>query len=602
MDTATGPSRIEMLAVADAVAREKGIQREEVLEAMEQAIQKAGRTKYGAEHDIRVNIDRKTGHINLMRYREVVDEIEDEHTQLTVDEAKREKDDAVVGDFLTDELPPIDFGRIAAQTAKQVIVQKVRDAERERQFEEYKDRAGEIVNGLVKRVEYGNVTVDLGRSEAVMRRDETIPRESFRTGDRVRTYIYDVRRENRGPQVFLSRNKPEFMIGLFAQEVPEIYDGIIEIRAAARDPGSRAKIAVISNDSSIDPVGACVGMRGSRVQAVVGELQGEKIDIIPWSEDPATFVVNALAPAEVAKVVLDEDTHKIEVVVPTDQLSLAIGRRGQNVRLATILTGWDIDILTEEEESERRQEDFNRNSQMFVAALDVEDVIAHLLVTEGFTSVEEVAYVPVDDLNGIEGFSPDLSEELQSRGRSWLEKRDAELDTERRKLGVTDELTELGVLPVEFLVRVGAAGIRTLDDLADLTGDELRFMLMEAETEVKVEDLANMEGPSLGKLLGPSPLNAEEADAIIMAARKHWFPDDEEPAGSDNAGSDNAGTDNAGTDNADGANGAADAATDTGLAAETANPDQTEEAVSDPTADTNPAGEKTSDEGGGAAS
>ncbi|MBT3399623.1 MAG: transcription termination/antitermination protein NusA, partial [Rhodospirillaceae bacterium] len=346
-----GPSRIEMLAVADAVAREKGIEREEVITAMEQAIQKAGRNKYGPEHDIRAIIDRDGGHISLSRHREVVEEVEDENTQLTVDQAQAEKTDAKVGDFLIDELPPIDFGRIAAQTAKQVIVQRVRDAERERQFEEYKDRMGEVVNGLVKRVEYGNVTVDLGRAEGVMRRDEALPRENHRPGDRIRAYIYDVRREPRGPQIFLTRTRPELMKALFAQEVPEIYDGIIEIRAAARDPGSRAKIAVISRDASIDPVGACVGMRGSRVQAVVGELQGEKIDIIPWSDDPATFVVNALAPAEVTKVVLDEDANKIEVVVPDEQLSLAIGRRGQNVRLASMLSGWDIDILTEEEES-----------------------------------------------------------------------------------------------------------------------------------------------------------------------------------------------------------------------------------------------------------
>ena len=399
-----GPSRIEMLAVADAVARDKGIEREEVLEAMEQAIQKAGRSKYGTEHDIRVSIGRDTGHISMARYREVVEEVEDENTQLTIDQAQAEKDNVAIGDFLIDDLPPIDFGRIAAQTAKQVIVQRVRDAERERQFEEYKDRAGEIVNGLVKRVEYGNVTVDLGRGEAVLRRDESLPRENFRTGDRVRAYIYDVRREARGPQIFLTRTRPEFMKALFAQEVPEIYDSIIEIRSAARDPGSRAKIAVISKDASIDPVGACVGMRGSRVQAVVGELQGEKIDIIPWSSDTATFVVNALAPAEVTKVVIDEEANKIEVVVPDEQLSLAIGRRGQNVRLASILSGWDIDILTEEEESQRRQEEFNLRSQIFIEALDIEDVIAHLMVTEGFASVEEVAFVPVSDLSVIEGF------------------------------------------------------------------------------------------------------------------------------------------------------------------------------------------------------
>ena len=356
-DTAT-MNRPELLQVADAVARDKNIDRLEVLEAMEQAIQKAGRAKYGAEHDIRARIDPKTGDIHLARYLEVVEEIEDEHTQLTVEQARRKKADAEAGEFLVEDLPPIDFGRISAQTAKQVIVQKVREAERRRQFIEYKDRIGEIVNGIVKRLEYGNLIVDLGRAEALLRRDEMIPRESYQTGDRIRAYIYDVREEPRGPQIFLSRTRNDYMAKLFAQEVPEIYDGIIEIKSVARDPGSRAKIAVLSNDSSIDPVGACVGMRGSRVQAVVGELQGEKIDIIQWSPDPATFIVNGLAPAEVTKVVLDEEARRIQVVVPDDQLSLAIGRRGQNVRLASQLTGWDIDILTEADESERRVEEF----------------------------------------------------------------------------------------------------------------------------------------------------------------------------------------------------------------------------------------------------
>jgi N utilization substance protein A len=515
-----------MLAVADAVARDKGIEREEVLEAMEQAIQKAGRSKYGPEHDIRVTIARDTGHISLARYREVVEEVEDEHTQLTVDQAQLEKTDAAIGDFLIDELPPIDFGRIAAQTAKQVIVQRVRDAERERQYEEYKDRAGEIVNGLVKRVEYGNVTVDLGRGEAILRRDESLPREHFRTGDRVRAYIYDVRREPRGPQIFLTRTRPEFMKALFAQEVPEIYDSIIEIRSAARDPGSRAKIAVISKDGSIDPVGACVGMRGSRVQAVVGELQGEKIDIIPWSPDTATFVVNALAPAEVTKVVLDEDAHKIEVVVPDEQLSLAIGRRGQNVRLASMLSGWDIDILTEEEESRRRQEEFNMRSQMFIEALDVEDVIAHLLVTEGFASVEEVGFVPLDDLSTIEGFDDDISEELQARARTWLEERDTALDVERKKLGVEDAVIAMQRLPLAQVVLLGRKGTRTVDDIAGLTPDELRFLLMDIETEVKVDDLWEMSESDVSRLVRHSPLHADDANAIIMAARQLIYGDD----------------------------------------------------------------------------
>ena len=465
--------KTELLQVADAVAREKAIDREQVLEAMEQAIQKAGRSKYGQEHDIRAIIDRRSGEISLARYIEVVEDIENEVTQVTLDEAHQRKSDAVIGEFIVDSLPPIDFGRIAAQTAKQVIVQKVREAERERQYEEFKDRAGEVVNGLVKRIEFGNVTVDLGRGEAVLRREELLPRESFRRGDRVRAYIYDVRREMRGPQIFLSRAHPTFMTKLFVQEVPEIYDGIIDIKSVARDPGSRAKIAVLSHDSGIDPVGACVGMRGSRVQAVVAELQGEKIDIIPWSMDPATFVVNALAPAEVAKVVLDEDAGKIEVVVPDEQLSLAIGRRGQNVRLASMLTGWEIDILTEEEESERRQQERRERSERFMAALDVDDVLAHLLVTEGFTSVEEVAYVPLEDLVIIEGFEEEIAQELQLRARDFLEAESKRLAEERRVLGIEDALAAVDGLTDAMLVTLGEREIKTLEDFADLAGDEL---------------------------------------------------------------------------------------------------------------------------------
>src|SRR5881398_2077024 len=433
METTTF-ARPELLQVADT------IDRDEVLEAMEQAVQKAGRSKYGQEYDIRAEIDRRSGEIRLLRFREVADPVENEATQIPLEAAKRLNAEAEIGDFITDPLPPIDFGRIAAQTAKQVIVQKVRDAERKRQYNEFKDRVGEIVNGLVKRVEFGNIVVDLGRAEAMLRRDELLPRESFRQGERVRAYIYDVREETRGPQIFLSRTHPQFMANLFAQEVPEIYDGIIEIKSVARDPGSRAKIAVISRDSGIDPVGACVGMRGSRVQAVVGELQGEKIDIVPWSPDPATFVVNALAPAEVAKVVMDEEQRRVEVVVPDDQLSLAIGRRGQNVRLASQLTGWDIDILTEAEESERRTEEFRTRSQLFIDALDIDEVIAHLLVTEGFGSLEEVAFVPVEELSEIEGFDIDVATELQDRARQALERRDSEYQERYQALGVSDEL------------------------------------------------------------------------------------------------------------------------------------------------------------------
>lgn len=498
--------KTELLQVAEAVAREKSIERDEVLEAMEQAISKAGRAKYGHEHDIRAEIDRKTGEVRLRRYREVADEIENEFTQIETRDAKVANADIEVGEFVIEDLPPIDLGRIAAQTAKQVIVQKVREAERKRQFQEYKDRIGEVVNGIVKRNEFGNVSVDLGRAEAFMRRDEALPRESFRTGDRVRAYIYDVREEQRGPQIFLSRSHPQFMAKLFSQEVPEIYDSIIELKSVARDPGSRAKIAVISHDSSIDPVGACVGMRGSRVQAVVSELQGEKIDIIPWSPDTATFVVNALAPAEVSKVVLDEEQNRIEVVVPDEQLSLAIGRRGQNVRLASMLTGWDIDIMTEEEESRRRQENMRARSQMFMDALDVDDVIAHLLVAEGFVSIEQVGFVPVDELSDIEGFDEDVAEELRARARTHLENVAQVNEARRRELEVSDDLVALPGLSAARLVKLGENEVKTLDDLGDLASDELIEML---------GDLA----PSL-----------EEANNIIMAARAHWFDDDEEAA------------------------------------------------------------------------
>jgi len=496
---------IELLQVADQVAREKNIDREEVVEAMEQAIQKAGRSKYGHEHDIRATIDRRTGEISLKRYREVVDPVENEATQIAIDDARREKADAAAGDFLIDDLPPIDFGRIPAQMAKQVIVQKVREAERQRQYREYKDRVGEVVNGIVKRVEYGNVTVELGKAEAVLRRDETLPREHFKNGDRVRAYIYDVREEPRGPQIFLSRTHPQFMAKLFMQEVPEIYDGIITIKSVARDPGSRAKIGVVSRDSSIDPVGACVGMRGSRVQAVVGELQGEKIDIIPWSGDPATFVVNALAPAEVTKVVLDETNHRIEVVVPDDQLSQAIGRRGQNVRLASMLTGWDIDILTEAEESERRTEETKTRSALFIEALDVDDVIAHLLVAEGFASVEEIAGTEIEELANIEGFDEDVATELRDRALLYLEQRDAQFSEERRALGVEDDVAAVGGLSPAMLVALGQKGVRTLDDLGDLATDELL------------------------EIVGKDALTPETAEQVIMAARAHWFEGEAAP-------------------------------------------------------------------------
>jgi len=504
---AVSANRLELLQIADAVAREKSIDKEVVFEAMEEAIQKAARSRYGSENEIRAEINRQTGEIALSRLLEVVEELENPSIHISLADARQRNPDAQVGDFLSESLPPFEYGRISSQTAKQVIVQKVRDAEREQQYQEYKNRIGEIVNGIVKRVEYGNAMVDLGRAEAIIRRDEIVPRETLRNGDRVRAYIYDVRREQRGPQIFLSRTHPQFMAKLFAQEVPEIYDGIIEIKAVARDPGSRAKIAVLSNDSSIDPVGACVGMRGSRVQAVVNELQGEKIDIIQWNPDPATFIVNALAPAEVVKVVLDEDTKRIEVVVPDEQLSLAIGRRGQNVRLASQLTGWTIDILTEAEESERRQQEFKQRTELFVEELDVEEMIAQLLVAEGFSRVEEVAYVPIDELASIEGFDEGIATELQQRALDILTAREAAAEDKRKELGVEDEVAAIEGLIPAMLVVLGENGVKTLDDLGDLATDEL----------VDPRD----------GILKDFDLSDEEGNAIIMAARAHWFEGEE---------------------------------------------------------------------------
>jgi N utilization substance protein A len=494
---------IEILQVADTLARDKGIDREQVIAAIEKSIQKAGRSKYGPDHDIRAHIDRKNGTIDLKRYREVreVEAIDNDFAQLTLEAARRIKQDAQIGEFLIDELPPLDFGRIAAQTAKQVIMQEVREAERKRQFEEFKSRVGEIINGTVKRVEYGNVTIDLGRAEALMRRDESIPREHFKVGDRIRGYIYDVREEVRGPQIFVSRTHPQFMAKLFAMEVPEIYEGVITIKGVARDPGSRAKIAVVSRDSGIDPVGACVGMRGSRVQAVVGELQGEKIDIVPWAGDTATFIVNALAPAKVAKVVLHEEKHRMDVVVAEEELSLAIGRRGQNVRLASMLTGWDIDILTEAEESERRAEEFRTRTSLFLAALDVDEVIAQLLVAEGFTRVEELAEANLSELNAIEGFTEDVSTELQTRAQNWLAAKANELKERQTELGLQDDLITLPGLSTDMILKLGENGVKSRDDLADLAGDELVEML------------------------GATVINLNDANALIMKAREHWFDD-----------------------------------------------------------------------------
>ncbi len=506
---AVSANRLELLQIADAVAREKSIEKEIVLEAMADAIQKAARSRYGLETNIRADINAKTGEIKLQRLMEVVEVVEEHPTQISLKDARVRNPEAQVGDFIAEPLPPMDFGRIAAQSAKQVIVQKVREAERDRQFDEYKDRIGEIVNGTVKRVEYGNVIVDLGRGEAIIRRDELIPRENYKYGDRVRAYVYDVRREQRGPQIFLSRTHPQFMSKLFTMEVPEIYDGIIELRSVARDPGSRAKIAVISNDSSIDPVGACVGMRGSRVQAVVGELQGEKIDIIPWSPDPASFIVNALQPAEVAKVVLDEEAERIEVVVPDEQLSLAIGRRGQNVRLASQLTGWDIDILTEQEESERRQKEFTERSELFMEALNVDEMVGQVLASEGFSSVEEVAYVDQDEIASIDGFDDDTANEIQSRAREYLERIEAEYDARRTELGVEDELRELPGITTAMMVAVGEDGVKTIEDFAGYAVDDLTGWKERKDGETQV-----FEG-----VFSNHGVSGAEAEEMIMTAR-----------------------------------------------------------------------------------
>ena len=523
--TGISANRLELLQIAEAVAREKSIDKEIVIEAIEEAIQKGARSRYGAEHDIRVHIDPKTGETTVKRVITVVADdanfgVETNEDGLEIpaaepvgirrlSDALRDDKTAEVGKTYEEILPPFEFGRVQTQMARQVVTGKVREAERERQHEEFKDRVGEVVNGTVKRVEYGNTVVDLGRGEGIMRRDQSIPRENFNIGDRIRCYIYDVRRETKGPQILLSRAHGGFMAKLFAQEVPEVYDGVIEIRAVARDPGSRAKMAVISNDSSIDPVGACVGMRGSRVQAVVAELQGEKIDIIQWSQDEATFIVNALAPAEVSKVVMDEEDERVEVVVPDEQLSLAIGRRGQNVRLASQLTGWQIDIMTESQESERRQREFSERTALFQEALDVDEVIAQLLVTEGFATVEDVAYVDNAEVAAIEGFDEDTAEEIQARARDFLEKEAAEYDNKRKALGVEDGLLEIDGVTLPMAVALGEGDVKTVEDLAGLIPDDLRGWFESREGE-RVREPGILESFSL---------DASDAEALIMKAR-----------------------------------------------------------------------------------
>ena len=508
--TGISANRLELLQIADAVAKEKSIDKKIVISAMEEAIQRAAASKYGSENRIKVEIDEETGSIKLMRLLEVVEEVTDNFREISLEEAKTKHPDAEIGGpEITEELPPIDFGRVAAQSAKQVIVQKVRDAERERHYEEFKDRVGEIISGVVKRVEYGSIVVDLGRAEAIIRKDDLLPREIYMPGDRVRAYIFDVRREMRGPQIFLSRTHSDFMANLFAQEVPEIYDGIIEIVGVARDPGSRAKIAVQSTDSSIDPVGACVGMRGSRVQAVVNELQGEKIDILSWTNDIADFVVKALQPSEVMKVVLYDEDQRLEVVVPEDQLSLAIGRRGQNVRLASELSGWDIDILTEDQESERRQKEFQERTTLFMESLDVDELLSQLLVTEGFTDIEELAFVEIEEIINIAGFDEETAQEIQARANDFLEKENIILEEKRKDLGVTDDLLELEGLNLKMIVKLGENDIKTLEDFAYCATDDL------------IGWYENIEGKKVHQtgILESFDLQHEEINTLIMQAR-----------------------------------------------------------------------------------
>ncbi|WP_425410393.1 transcription termination factor NusA [Hyphococcus sp.] len=507
--TAVSANKLELIQIADAVAREKSIDKSLVIEAMEDALARAARTRYGHETLVRAEINPKTGETRLWRLFEVVDEIENDQTQILVQDARHRNPEAEVGDFMSEPLPPIDFGRQAAMGAKQVITQKVREAERDRQYEDFKDRVGEIINGIIKRVEYGHVIVDLGKAEAIVRRDQQLPRENYRNGDRVRAYIMDVRREARGPQIFLSRSHPQFMAKLFEQEVPEVYDGVIEIKAVARDPGSRAKIGVFSNDSGIDPVGACVGMRGSRVQAVVNELGGEKIDIVPWNENDATFVVNALAPAEVTKVVLDEELQRIEVVVPDEQLSLAIGRRGQNVRLASQLSGYEIDIMTEEEESAKRQEEFRVRSELFMTGLDVDDMMAGLLVSEGFATIEEIAFVEIEELMEIDGLDEETAEELQARAKDFIEEENKKLDEKRKELGVADDITELDGLDLKMIVTLGENDVKSLEDLAGCATDDLTGWTERVDGERKHYD-----GILEGYKIAP-----DEAEDLIMRAR-----------------------------------------------------------------------------------
>jgi N utilization substance protein A len=487
----------ELLQISDAVAREKGLEKEKILEAMEGAIQKAAKSKYGHEHDIRVAIDRKTGEVAIIKCMTVKETVENEYMDISLEDALKIDPESHIDHVLVTKLPPVDFGRVAAQVGRQIIVQKIKEAERKKQYDEFIGRVGEIISGVVKRADFSSVSIDVGKTEAVIKKDQLIPRENFRVGDRVRAYIVDVSKETKGPQVFLSRTHPQFLAKLFRQEVPEIYDGVIEIKSVARDPGSRAKMAVYTSDSSIDPIGACVGVRGSRVQAIIQELQGEKIDIVLWSDDPATFAVNALAPAEISRVVIDEENRKFEVLASESQLSLAIGRRGQNVRLASMLIGWNVSVVSETEAIEKKNLEYHQQSKVFMDILDCDEIIAHLLVTEGFSEVEELACIDKEELAAIEGFDEALAEELISRAQNHLQEKEKNLTKEVEQLNIDKEIVNIGLLTNEMLVKLASASVTKLDDLADLSSDELQEILPDLEESV--------------------------ASDVIMQARKHWF-------------------------------------------------------------------------------
>ena len=492
---------VELIQTAESIAEEKGIEKELVFQAIEKAISKAGKVKYGNDYDIRGSIDRKTGKISLARYQEVKKDVEDILIEISLKDAKKKRKDIKIGEFIIEQLPNIDIGRISAQMAKQVLVQNIKEAESVKNYELYKDKIGETISGIVKRMEFGNIVIDLSNAEAVIKKDEMIPRENLRRGDRVKAYLYNVNQDTKGPQIFLSRTHPQFLANLFKQEVPEINDGVIEIKSVARDPGSRAKIAVYSTDATIDPVGACVGMRGSRVQAVVTELQGEKIDIVTWSEDKATYIVNSLAPAQISKVIFEEESDKIKVIIPEDQLSLAIGRRGQNVRLSSILTNCEIDIIDEKDEKNKRNEEVKNISETFINELNVDEVIAHLLATEGFASIEEIANSDDTDFKAIEGFDENIIKDLQERAMQNMSKKNKELKKKKTELNISKDLEDIKKFNLTDLIKLGENNIKNLDQLADLSSDEL----------IEIFD---------------NKLKRKDADEIIMKSRENWFKED----------------------------------------------------------------------------